>query len=461
VWSRTGRGRVALAALLVVVLVVPAASGLTLAMVLGGGGSGQPPVRVATIGVMAPLSGNLGEVGTAVRNAVKLAVDEANATGAVPGWTIELSSRDDLSRPDGGAGAADEFAGDDKMIGVVGPLSSTVAMAALGTLGAAGIPVISPSNSAPALTGVGAPTRTRPYPTYFRLTGTDELQARVGAEYAVRTLGRSRIAVVDGGPDYAGTTLAERFVDDVRDLGASVVSVLRVNGDSDNGIEVDATAAELRSEAPDLVYVATGHSFAGALRERIFEQGMTASVLGADGLLSADYLDKAGSAAEGDLVTDLCAPLSRLPSAGAFVAAYGDRWGAAQDSGAGSSADGSSADGSSAQGATATAGAGSAGGGTPGERLTDREADAIPAVAAYAYDAARALIRAAGSVLPGRTQIDRDTRAAMVGAVGRGEFAGITGRVGFDRWGDTRYPKTVVYTVLAGRFLPLQVEDGG
>jgi ABC-type branched-subunit amino acid transport system substrate-binding protein len=463
--AATGRGRVALAALLAVVLAASTGVGLVLAATLGGSDEGgTPPTRVARIGVLAPLSGDLSDIGEAVRNAVQLAVEEANSSGAVPGWRIELSARDDLSRPDGGAGAADAFVGDDTTLGVVGPLSSTVAMVALRTLGAAGIPVVSPSNSAPALTGTDitprSTPRTRPHPTYFRLTGTDDLQARAGAEYAVRTLGRSRIAVVDGGPDY-GTTLAERFAADARGLGASVVSVHRVHGDSDDDFEVDATAAELREEAPELVYVATGYSFAGALRKRLASQRTTVQVLGADGLLNARYLDKAGSAADGDLVTDLGVPPSRLPGSGAFVAAYTRRWGGVQDGGGDSSAATLPTGGST----TAPASGAAAGDVTgspekPTVTVSERAADVIPAVAAYAYDAARALIRAAGSVLPGRPEIDAAARAAMVAEVGRGAFAGVTGRVAFDRWGDTKNPRTTVYTVLAGRFFPLQVAGG-
>ncbi len=458
---RTRRVQVLLAC--AVALVVAAVAVLTAVSRAGSpdGGPSGSQTRTATIGLMAPMSGDLASVGTAVRNAVRLAVDEANADGASPGWKIRVSVQDDLSRPDGGAQAAGELAADDTVIGVVGPLSSTVAMVAMPTLSAAGIAVVSPSNSQPGLTGLDtAPPRARPYRTYFRLSGTDALQARTGAEYAVRTMGRSRIAVVDGGPDF-GVSLAERFTSDARDLGATVTGIHKVHGSTDDPAELDAVAGQLRDEIPDLVYVATGYAFAAKLRNELDAHGPSVSVLGSDGLFDPRYPRRTQSASEGDVVTDLGAPLSELPQAGSFAAAYLQRWGGDvtnHDTNRDGSGHGSGGD------RTATSAA------THGKvpRASDRpnpaaspspspDVDAIPPVAAYAYDATRALLRAAGGVLPGRGQVDAATRAAIVTAVGEGRFPGVTGEVGFDVWGDAVAPVVTVYAVRVQLFVPVGV----
>ncbi|MEX5631911.1 branched-chain amino acid ABC transporter substrate-binding protein [Parafrankia sp. FMc2] len=502
----TIRGRVLLAAVVVVVLALPGGLGLLLASTLGGDGVGPGEDRVATIGVLAPLSGASADAGVSVRNAVTLAVEESNRQGMIPGWKLQVVAHDDLSRPDGGAAGADLFADDDRMIGVVGPLSSSVAMVSLGRLSEAGLPVVSPSNAEPTLTSAPASPDVRPFPTYFRLSGTDEQLAEVAADYAVDTLGRSRISVIDGGPDYGTVTLAERFARDVRDAGATVPTVHRVDGGAIDDEKIEKTARAVRDEAPELVYLATGPDVAGELRRALVDEGVTVQVLGADGLLDRDYLDRAGTLAEGDLVTDLSVPLSRLSSAGAFVTAYAKRFGeletvagllpegrgdepAAESSDADTSAarsgspdatrpDGGAAarpgnpgdDGDRDEGAAGTGGAMGAGGNDEDARKRELErarsaelaalwADAIPPVAASAHDAARALIRAASATLPGRSVVDADLRAAMVRAVGAGEFVGVTGQVAFDPKGDLRGPRVALYSVLSGRFVPLRVES--
>ncbi|MCK9875206.1 branched-chain amino acid ABC transporter substrate-binding protein [Frankia sp. Ag45/Mut15] len=472
----SGRGRVFLALLAVVVLAVPSLLGLTLASALDGSdGHGGAGTRVATIGVMAPLSGDLSADGAAVRNAVALAVEEANESGAIAGWRLELSSRDDLARVDGGAQAADVFTANERLIGVVGPVSSLVARVAVPTLAAAGVPVVSPSNADPVLTGVGGGPRTRPYPSYFRLTGTDDLQAQVAAEYAVRTLGRRHIAVVDGEPRY-GTTLADRFTARATALGASVTSTYPVRSGDGDDPPVDEVAASLEREAPDLIYLDADASFAGKLRARLAEGGLSVQVLGSDALLRPRYLDEAKSAADGDLITSLLTAPTRLPAAGAFVAAYAQRFGGVPGPGQADETRASRTSGTASAAASATPAAdpAEADTATPAAapsrsadeqadhdaavKLAQRRAEALPAVAAYAYDAARAIIRAAATVLPGRPGVDAAVRHDLVAAIGRASFVGVSGTVGFDRYGDTRSPSVALYTVLAGRFVALSTQ---
>ncbi|OAA28123.1 amino acid/amide ABC transporter substrate-binding protein, HAAT family [Frankia sp. EI5c] len=492
--ARTPRGRGLLALLTVVALAFPALAGFLLVSAAGGadGGAGQ---RVATIGVMAPLSGASADAGVSVRNAVTLAVEEANEQGAVPGWRLEVVAHDDLSRPDGGAAGADLFAGDERTLGVVGPVSSSVAMVSLERLSDAGVPVISPANAEPTLTERPDSPDARPFPTYFRLSGTDAQLARAAADYAVHALGRSRISVVDGGPDYGMITLAERFARDVRDEGAIVPTVHRVDGRSADDEQVERTARAIRDEAPDLVYLATGAAFAGELRAELADEGASVQVLGADGLLDHDYVERAGSLADGDVITDLSVPLSQLSSAGAFVAAYTERFGEPEglgdllpDGGSGGSGEPSTTGAASTEavnpdgGATERdGGAGSVGAEGRGDgtatgsaedaerereiqrtrdaQLAELRADAIPPVAAAAYDAARALIRAAAAVLPGRIAVSGAVRAAVVREVGGGEFAGVTGQVAFDDRGDLRGPRIALYSVVGERFVPLRNES--
>lgn len=493
---RSPRGRALLAGLLALLIAIP--TGLTLGLLTlrdrgaGDGPGGTHGPLVLRLGVMAPLSGDLGNIGGAVRNAVTLAVDEANKTEAIPGWKVELVAKDDLARPDGGAAAAETFTEDAAVIGVVGPLSSSVARIAVPILDAGGIPVVSPSNSAPELTAQDEPVgvRKRPYDRYFRLSGTDALQARVGADYAVRTLHRTRIVVIDGGPSY-GDTLAGRFTSDAIGAGAQVLTTYQVQGAGAAGKEVQEVAQGIKALGPDLVYTTTGYGFASALRQRLADEAVTVPLLGTDAMLSARYLDSAGATAEGDAATDLAVPLSRLPTAGAFAADYLKRWGpvaggpeqpavpdkktdapsatpstgvpTAAGSGdrRGQSRDDHGPDATAAGGGTAPAAAGTpAGDGSRGDEpraATDEDADMIPALAAYAYDAARALLRAAAVVLPGRVAVDDATRAAIAGQIARGSFVGVTGEIAFDAFGDRRDPPAVIYTIADRRFVPTVV----
>lgn len=56
-------------------------------------GSGSSSDKVAKIGVIAPLSGDLSALGLGIQHSVELAVKEANEKKAIPGWTLRGRGR--------------------------------------------------------------------------------------------------------------------------------------------------------------------------------------------------------------------------------------------------------------------------------------------------------------------------------------------------------------------------------
>ena len=90
------------------------------------GGSGSEN-KVAKIGVIAPLSGDLAALGKGISNSVDLAIKQANESKTIPGWTLELAAEDDEAKPDVGKNAATKLAADKDVVGVVGTLNSSVA----------------------------------------------------------------------------------------------------------------------------------------------------------------------------------------------------------------------------------------------------------------------------------------------------------------------------------------------
>jgi len=449
------RVRVALAAGLAVLLAA-IITGLALARPSHPKHGGVAAPRVATIGVIAPMSGAFSASGQATARAVQLAVKTANDEQLIPGWKLRYAGADDASRPDGGARAADEFRADPTTIGVIGPLSSTVATVALPTLSAAHIPVISPANSDPALTGATAAPRTRPYPSYFRLSGTDVDQAAVAADYAVRTMGRHRIIVVDEGPYYdAGPTPAERFATDARALGATILAYRSVDGENPDP-DVASIAEQIEATSPDLVYVSAGSDVATRLRERLARGLLPVTVFGTDGLLDARYLAHAGTDTAGDLATDLAAPLAGLVGARQFVQRYEQGAGSSPTprpatSGPASSSDGSAPPSPSPPPAPPSPSV------SPSVSPSPEPGAEIPPVAAPAYDAAQALLRAAATVLPALPAVTTAARQAVTAAIGRARFTGVTGPVAFDAWGDLVHPVVAVYEVVGEEFVPVLV----
>ena len=162
-----------------------------------GGTTGETANKVAKIGVIAPLSGDLSALGLGIQNSVDLAIKQANESNAIPGWTLELAAEDDEAKPDVGKNAATKLAGDDEVVGVVGTLNSSVAQSVQPVLAAANIAQVSPANTNPTLTqGPDLANPKRTYPNYFRTCTTDAVQGPFAANYLYRRPDMKEVATI-------------------------------------------------------------------------------------------------------------------------------------------------------------------------------------------------------------------------------------------------------------------------
>ena len=386
------------------------------ALVLSACGSkketGATGSKTLTIGVIAPLSGDLSAVGLGIKNGVDLAVKQANENKTVKGYTLALSAEDDTAKPDVGATVAAKLVSDSSVVGIVGPLNSSVARSVAPVITRANLTLISPSNSAVDLTNRDAlttgKTQVRPYKSYFRVCATDDIQGPFGAQYAVKTLGKKRIAIVHDKKAY-GQGLASAFALEAKKDGATVLPTETVTpGDKD----FSGVVTKIKAEKPDFLFYGGEYPEASLLTKQMKAAGLNIPLMGGDGVQAADFIKNAGAAANGDYATSLGAPTDSLPSAKKFVADY-----------------------------------------TAAGYKEDKDP-----YGAYAFDAANAIISSlAKAVASGKTgQALRDEVTTGVGSV---SFAGVTGQISFDQFGDTNSKVLTVYTVKNGKFVPEKTDS--
>ncbi|MFQ6172548.1 branched-chain amino acid ABC transporter substrate-binding protein [Oryzobacter sp. R7] len=373
-----------------------------------GGGSSEN--KVAKIGVIAPLSGDLAALGKGIEHSVDLAIKQANESKAIPGWTLELAAEDDQATPDVGKNAATKLASDKDVIGVVGTLNSSVAQSVQPVLAAANITQVSPANTNPALTQgadfATAPKRT--YPTYFRTCTTDSIQGPFAARYLFEKAGIKEIATVHDKKTY-GQGLVDAFTAEYEKLGGKVVAAETINPDDD---KYDAVISKIKPSNPKAVYYGGEFPQAGPFSQQMKAAGLNVPLMGGDGIFSGEYVKLAGATADGDLSTSVGAPTDTLESAKSFVDAY------------------------------------NAGG----------YAEPYEAYGAYAYDAANAIINALKTSLKDADSAEA-ARQATVQAMSSVSFDGVTGKVAFDEYGDTTSRVLTVYGVKGGKWEAVSTEE--
>jgi branched-chain amino acid transport system substrate-binding protein len=363
--------------------------------------------KTAVIGIMAPLSGDLSALGLGIQHSVELAVSQANATKAIPGWTLKVEAKDDEAKPDVGKNAATAFAGEPNVAGVVGNLNSSVSQSTQPVLATAKIVQVSPANTNPSLTQganfTTAPVRT--YATYFRTCTTDAVQGPFAAQYLFSTAHIKKVATINDKKTY-GQGLVSAFTKEFTKLGGTVTDAETINPDESN---FQAVIAKVKPTSPDAVYYGGEYPQAGPLSQQMKAAGLSVPLMGGDGIYDPKYVALAGATANADLATSVGAPTESLAAGKKFLADY------------------------------AAAG----------------YKEPAAAYGAYSFDAANAIINALKVSLKSATDV-ASVRQATIDALGKVNFAGVTGPVAFDKFGDSTSRVLTVYKVVSLKWVPVQ-----
>ncbi|CAM5346722.1 MULTISPECIES: branched-chain amino acid ABC transporter substrate-binding protein [Streptomyces] len=368
----------------------------------GGSDSGNGDTTVV-IGVDAPLTGDLSALGLGIKNSVDLATKIANKEKYVEGVTFKIEALDDQGQASVGQQNATKLVANKDVLGVVGPLNSSVGEAMQKVFDTAKLVEVSPANTNPALTqGVNWQTKKeRPYKSYFRTATTDAIQGPFAAQYVFNEAKKKKVFVIDDKKTY-GAGLAATFTAEFKELGGQVVGTEHINPESK---DFSAVATKVKNSGADVVYYGGEYPQAGPLSKQIKEAGAKIPLVGGDGIYSADFIKLSGAAGAGDLATSVGAPVEALPSAKEFVANY----------------------------------------------KAEGYKEAYEAYGGYSYDSAWAIIEAVKKVVEDNDgKLPDDARAKVVDAMQNVSFDGVTGKVSFDEFGDATNKQLTVYTVKGG-----------
>ncbi|WP_055694376.1 branched-chain amino acid ABC transporter substrate-binding protein, partial [Streptomyces prasinopilosus] len=355
------------------------------------------------IGVDAPLTGDLSALGLGIKNSVDLAAKTANKENTVEGVTFKVEALDDQGQPSVGQQNATKLVANDEVLGVVGPLNSSVGESMQKVFDAAQLVEVSPANTNPALTqGVDWQNKqVRPYKSYFRTATTDAIQGPFAAEYLYNDSKKRKVFVIDDKKTY-GAGLAGTFTEAFKKLGGDIVGTEHINPDTK---DFNAVAAKVKKSGADVVYYGGEYPQAGPLSKQIKAAGAKIPLVGGDGIYSAEFIKLAGATGTGDLATSVGAPVEDLPSAKEFVANY---------------------------------------------KAAGYKED-FEAYGGYSYDSAWAIIEAVKKVVEDNDgKLPDDARAKVTAAMQNVSFDGVTGKVSFDEFGDATNKQLTVYAVENG-----------
>ncbi len=268
---------------------------------------------VIKIGMGAPMTGGNASYGIDISQGATIAMIDA---GNIEGWTFALDAQDDGGTAEGGAAVANKFVADPAIVAVAGHIFSGATAAAVPIYEKAGIPMLSPSATNPALTTTGSKV-------FNRIAFTDLNQGNAAGDYLYNTLGVRKLAVMHDGSDYGkglADIVAAQFI---KDGGEVVIEQAITPGETDYTAVLSTVAAM----SPDAVYFG-GYTAEGAvLVNQMKTTGLeNAKFFGCDGTYGEDFLTRTGANGEGAIAS--IAPASPDSDAKTtFNAAYLEKFG--------------------------------------------------------------------------------------------------------------------------------------
>jgi len=268
-----------------------------------------PQAAPVKVGVLAPLSGFAAADGKSVLTGAEIAAEEINGKGGLLGRRVELVVYDDQADPKQAVSFARRLVELDKVSLILGGSYSGASLAAAPVANEAGIPFMAAYAVHPDV------TRGKPYA--FRMGLLGPVQGRVGAQL-VHDLGAKRVAVLTIQNDF-GRSLEAGFREHAGKVGLEIVFAELYPPGNQNFTPV---LARIRASRAEALYASGYYAEAANLVRQAKSLGLRIPIIGQEGYDSPKFVELAGPAAEGVLLTTTLDRDSRNPEVQNFLTKY-------------------------------------------------------------------------------------------------------------------------------------------
>ena len=243
------------------------------------------------IGVGAPITGPNASFGAQIQKGAEQAVADINAAGGINGEQLKIVLGDDVSDPKQGVSVANKFAADGVKF-VIGHFNSSVSIPAAEVYAENGILQISPGSTNPTYTERGLWNT-------FRTCGRDDQQGGVAGAYIAANFKDAKVAVL-----HDKTTYGQGLADETKKaMNAAGITEALYEGVTVGDKDFSALIAKMKEAGITLVYWGGLHTEFGLIERQAADQGLKATFMSGDGIVSNELASIAGDAVDGTLMT--------------------------------------------------------------------------------------------------------------------------------------------------------------
>ncbi len=230
------------------------------------------------------------EHGIPAKRGVMMAVEEFNQAGGLQGQKVEVIFEDEKDSPTHSVNAVQKLINVDKVIALVGPMTSGGTLASYKSADEAKVPYVTPTATSPKISGAS--------PYLYRGCSRIDTQAKALTAYIAKKWKPKTVAILYSNEPY-GKACAAVFGKDFENLGIKKVaeeSFLRGSRD------FKAQLTKIKATKPDILFIPgyTPETAPAAAQAR--QLGLKQRIVGVYGDMDLEYAKLAGKAAEGHLI---------------------------------------------------------------------------------------------------------------------------------------------------------------
>lgn len=285
----------------------------------GGGAAGEGDGLPATVrlGAITSITGPGAFCGENERDGMNLAVKQVNEEGLLGDSELELTIEDDATTPEGGLAAFQRLASSD-VSAIVGPCVTTVAQGIAPLVDREEVPL---NITTAAATDIVAPEFA------YRTGGPQQTYAAQTADLLAER-GVESIAIVYTNDNESISDLLDVVKPRLEELG---IEITVEEGVASSATDFSAQIAQVRDSDPDavaaFVFGAGNVTFVTQLREA----GFDGPLYGHNGMAPPFFVENAGAAADGVVMTLSYHSSFEFPSSVAFTEAFEEEYGRSAD----------------------------------------------------------------------------------------------------------------------------------
>jgi branched-chain amino acid transport system substrate-binding protein len=273
---------------------------------------GQDTIKV---GEFACLTGKDATFGQSQHKGIQLALEEINGAAGVLGKKIELITEDNQSKAGDSATVAKKLLSRDKVVAILGEVTSGRSLEVAPLAQAAKIPMIATGATNAKVTQVGN--------YVFRVCFIDDFQGVVMAKFAKDDLKAKKVATLTSVSSAYSVGLAKVFKETFTAGGGSIVAEQKFSeGDKDFHAQLTA----IKAANVDAIFVPGYYTEAALVARQARSLGLTQPLFGGDGWESEKLLEIGGEALNGTFYSTHFTPENKDPKVVDFVKKFKARW---------------------------------------------------------------------------------------------------------------------------------------